>query len=206
MPLSSKSLATAGALCLAGLPGVALAGTATSTGTATFDVVDQCTVAGATVNLGTYNSSSTIADLAADLGDWQSTYTPGIRGQAYLNWGTVNCTSGMPYTLSIKGTSVEVLSLGGVRFAWSDAQNNNYSAIFDPYVKSIGGVIVADTNANAPGAGAKVNTGFASGIGTGLPQIVQGSVAYNYNASMSQYFDKLVAGSQSDTLTYTLNF
>lgn len=164
MPLSSKSLAAAGALCLASLPGIALAGTATSTGTVTFDVVDQCTVTGATINLGTYNSSSTIADLAADLGDWQSSYTPGIRGQAYLNCGTVNCSSAVLYTLSIKGTSVETLSLGGIRFAWSDAQNNNYSAVFDPYVKSIGGVIVADNNVNAPGAGAKVNSGFATGL------------------------------------------
>lgn len=206
MSYYSKMFKAACALCAAALPGMAHAGTATATGTATFQVVDQCSVTGATVNLGTYTTSQRIEDVAAELGDMWTAYTPGSRGQSYLTWGTVNCSNGTPYTLSIKGSSVEAPSPGGIQFAWTDAQNLEYRANFDIFVKSIGGVTVADSNGLAVGAGAKVNTDSASGTGTGADQTIVGSVAFNYGASMSLYSTKLPAGTHVDTLSYTLTF
>ena len=206
MSFYSKLFKAASVLCAASLPGMAHAGAVTATGTATFQVVDQCSVTGATVNLGTYSTSQTLADVAAELGNMEAAYTAGNRGQSYLTWGSVNCSNGVPYTLSIKGTSVQSFSPGGIRFAWSDAQNNNYTAIFDIYVNSIGGTTVADSNVLAVGAGAKVNTDAASGVGNGADQVILGSVAFNYDASMSQYFDNVPGGAQTDTLSYTLNF
>lgn len=206
MSFYSKMFKAACALCVAGLPGMAYAGTATGTGTATLNVVDQCSVTGATVNLGTYTTSQRIEDVAAELGDMWTAYTPGSRGQSYLTWGTINCSNGLPYSLSIKGTSVEAPSPGGIQFAWTDAQNLDYRANFDIYVKSIGGVAVADSNGLAVGAGAKVNTDPASGTGTGTDQEIVGSVAFNYPASMSLYSTKLPSGTHVDTLSYTLTF
>jgi len=206
MSLYSKLFKTACAFCAAGLPGMAHAGAVTAAGTATFQVVDQCSVTAVTVNLGTFKKGQALADVAAELGNMEASYTVGNRGQSYLNLGTVNCSIGVPYTLSIAGTSAQSFSPGGIRFAWSDSQSNNYTSVFDIYVKSIGGVTVADSNGKAVGAGAKVNTSGASGIGTGSDQVILGSVAFNYDASMSQYFDNVPDGPQADTLSYTLSF
>lgn len=195
-------------VALMAVPGVAHAGTATASGNANFNVINQCSVTGATVNLGTYTSSQTWGDVAANLGlmDYGPAYTAGGRGQAYLTWGSVTCDNGTPYTLSIKGTSTQQYSPGGIRFAWQNAQGANYTAVFDVYVKSIGGTAVADSVAGAAGAGARANVTPAAGIGTGAAQTVLGSAVYSYDASMSQLFDTVPEGSLSDSLTYTLNF
>jgi len=195
-------------LFLAALPGLAHAGTSTATGTANLNVINQCSVSGATVNLGNYTTSQTVGDIAASLGlmDYGPVYTAGSRGQDYLTWGTVNCDSGTPYSLSIQGTAVISHSPGGVYFEWRDAQNSRYTAVLDIYVKSIGSTTVADSVAAAPGAGARANVTPAAGIGTGAPQLVKGSAVWNYDASMSQLYDSVPQGSLSDSLTYTLNF
>lgn len=193
---------------VAALPGLARAGTSIATGTADLDVINQCSVSGATVNLGNYTASQTLGDIVASLGgmDYGPVYTAGNRGQDYLTWGTVNCDSGTPYSLSIQGTATISFSPGGIYFEWRDAQNSRYTAIFDIYVKSIGGTTVADSVAAAPGAGARANVTPAAGIGTGAPQLVKGSAVWNYDASMSQLYDSVPQGSLTDSLTYTLNF
>lgn len=196
------------ALALAAIPTLAHAGTSTATGTATLNVISQCSVTGATVNLGNYSSSQTWGDIAASLGlmDYGPVYTAGSLGQDYLTWGSVTCDAGTPYTLSIQGSSTQTYGPGAIRFAWQDAQNNNYTAVLDIYVKSIGGTTVADSVAGAVGAGARANVTPAAGTGTGAAQLVRGSAVYSYDASMSQLFDNVPAGSYSDSLTYTLNF
>lgn len=57
------------AAALVALPGMAQAGTATATGTATLTVINQCTVTGATVNLGSYTTSNTWANVGIDADD-----------------------------------------------------------------------------------------------------------------------------------------
>jgi len=73
-----KMIALLGAL--AALPGAAQAGTATDTKTAAFDVINQCSVTGATINLGTYRTNQTWGDVAAVLGSvatsFQATHIP----------------------------------------------------------------------------------------------------------------------------------
>lgn len=198
---------TALGLALAALPGIAQAGTATATGTAVLNVINECSVTGATVNLGMYASSNTVGDVAADLGSWEGgVYTPGKRGQEYLTWGSVTCDAGTPYTLSIRGTSVLQYSPGGIRFEWPDPVSGSYTSIYDMFVKKIGNTTVADSNAAIPGAGANVNISPAAGIGTGTAQMVLGSVAWSYDASRSQPSTALPAGALSDQLSCTLNF
>lgn len=190
------------------LPEAAQAETSTASGTAVMNIINQCSVTGATVNLGSFTSSQTWGDVAASIGlmDFGSAYTAGSQGQDYATWGSVTCDNGTPYTLSIQGSAVISYSPGGIRFAWKDAQNVNYTAVFDIYVKSIGGTTVADSVTAASGAGARANVTPAAGIGSGAAQVVKGSAVYNYDASMSQLFDTVPVGILSDSLTYTLNF
>jgi len=192
-------------VALMAVPGTVHAETATASGTATLNVINQCSVTGASVDLGSYATNQTVGDVSADLGlmEGGTTYTAGSRGQSYLTWGSVTCDNGTPYTLSIKGTSVQQFSVGGIRFAWNSEGN---TAIFDVYIKSIGGTTVADSVATASGAGARANITPAAGIGTGTAQTVLGSAVYNHYASMSESFTQLPSGSLSDTLSYTLNF
>ena len=191
------------AAALVALPGMAQAGTATATGTATLTVINQCTVTGATVNLGTYTSNQTWANVGAALGSFAgTTYTAGSQGQEYLNYGSVTCDNGTPYTLSIKGTATGVA--GAIRIT-----HNGKTATFLPGIKRLAGNVVADSSATLPGTGAQVGTGTLSGTGTGAAQALLGNVTLSFSATGTTALatDSLgVAGTASDTLTYTLNF
>ena len=195
-------LATAAA-AIAALPGVAHAGTSTATGTAVLNVINQCTVTGATVNLGTFTASNTWGQVGAQLGSFSgTTYTAGSAGQEYLNFGSVTCDNGTPYTLSIKGTATGVA--GAIRIT-----HNGKTATFLPGIKRLAGNVVADSSATLPGTGAQVGTGTLSGTGTGAAQALLGNVTLSFSATGTTALatDSLgVAGTASDTLTYTLNF
>lgn len=192
------------ATALAALPGVAHAGTSTATGTATLTVINECTVTGATVNLGTFTSANTWGDIAAALGrsDSGSDYTAGSNGQEYLNFGSITCDSGAPYTLTIKGTATG--DAGAIKLT-----HNGKAATFMPGIKKLGGNLVADSNATFAGAGVQVWQTPVAGTGTGTAQALLGNVTLSFAGADTTALatDTLgAAGTASDTLTYTLNF
>lgn len=192
------------ASALIALPGVAHAGTSTASGTATLTVINQCSVTGATVNLGTFTATNTWANIAAVLGrsDSAANYTAGSAGQEYLNFGSITCDSGAPYTLTIKGTATG--AAGAIKLT-----HNGKVATFMPGIKKLGGTTVADSNATFAGAGNQVwQTGLA-GTGTGSAQSLLGNVTLSFSATGTTALatDTLgVAGTATDTLTYTLTF
>lgn len=197
----------AAAATLAALPGVAQAGTATASGTATLNVISQCSVTGATVNLGTYTVNNTFQDIANQLGYTASpvsTPTLGTNGYDALVWGKVNCANGTPYQLQIKGTTAN----SGVKIDIAGK-----TAHLVPIVKSLGGVNVPQTPGGWDGWGAVSNgpgaTYSAAGVGTGVDQEIRGSapIYFGMSGMTALATDKLaVAGSYTDALTYTLNF
>ena len=192
------------AAAVAALPGVAHAGTATATGRAVLNVINQCTVTGKNVNLGTYTASNTWGQVGAALGSYNgTTYTPGSLGQEHLDFGSVTCDAGTPYTLSIKGGSSIVP--GAISIA-----HNGKTATFLPGIKKLAGNVVADTSAIYAGTGAQVGTATLSATGTGTAQTLFGNVTLNFavggSAAPLATETLGVAGTANDTLTYTLNF
>lgn len=184
------------------LPGIAQAGTSTATGTVSMTVLNQCSVAGATVNLGTYSAGQTWGNISAALGsiDGMYNFQPGSLGSEYLNYGSVTCDAGTPYTLSIRGshTSGEIL-----------IPHNGKTGRLLVALKKIGGTTIADTW--TPGSGHVFSDDTVSGVGTGSAQTLLGSaIMFNltnviWNAPSDS--DTLgAAGVATDTLTYTLNF
>lgn len=202
-------------LGLLALPGLAHAGTSTATGTASFNVVNQCSVTGTTVNLGTYTTSQTWGGVANTLGAYDyGGYTAGTSGQEYINWGSVTCDAGTPYTLEIKGGSAHPYSPGGIVFLRNElvpgSGDWDFGVHFNPFVKKIGATVIPDND--LPGLGGYVGSIPAAAVGTGAPQAVLGSVTMNWTTSWATWTsglsptDQLKADSFSDTLTYTLNF
>ncbi len=193
--------AVALAAAVAALPGAAYAGTSTATGTATLTVINQCSVTGATVNLGTFLSSQTWGNVASALGGFTGTvFAAGSQGQEYASWGSITCDNAAPYNLRIRGTG----TAGGIKITL-----NGKTAIFSPFVKKLGGVVVADNNASIVGGGAQADTTGLSGTGTGAAQALLGSAVLTYAGTGGTVLatDALgAAGTASDTLTYTLNF
>lgn len=192
------------ASALIALPGVAHAGTSTATGTASLTVINQCTVNGATVNLGTFTASNTWANVADVLGrsDSAANYTAGSSGQEYLNFGSITCDSGTPYTLTIKGTATG--AAGAIKLT-----HNGKVVTFMPGIKKLGGATVADSNAVFAGAGNQVWQSGLAGVGSGAAQSLLGNVTLSFSATGTTALatDTLgVAGSPTDTLTYTLSF
>ena len=186
------------------MPGMAQAGTATTSGTSTLTVTNQCSVAGANVNLGTFTTNDTWGTVAALNGELAgSLYIPGSRGNEYANFGTITCDNGIPYTFTISGTSGYMQ--GAVRMPY-----NGGSMLMTTNIKKIGAKTMADSFPNMSGAGALGWPGAfpaAAATGTGAPQAVLGSI-YIYSGLGGFPFSSnlSVAGSFSDTLTYTLNF
>lgn len=191
------------AAAIAALPGVAQAGTATTNSTATFNVVTQCSVTGATVRLGTFTVNNTFQDVANKLGYTYATtaQTVGTDGYDALVWGKVLCNNGTPYQLQIKGNS----TVGGVKL---DIAGKITHLV--PIVKSLGGVNVPQTTGGGwSGWGAVVNTGSAAGTGTGVDQEIRGAapVYFGLSGTTALAADRLAtAGTYTDNLTYTLTF
>lgn len=190
------------ATALVALPGAAQAGTSTDTGAASMTVINQCSVTGANVNLGTYTTNQTWGDIGQALGsnpgDYRGGYSPGTLGQEYMNFGSVTCDSGTPYTLSITSSFMgEAISLN----------LGEKTGIFVPMIKKIGSATVADVSWGWTGAGGYAPRGVA-GTGTGAAQALLGSVILDSVLGWSaQPTDRLAtAGTVSDTLNYTLTF
>lgn len=195
------------AAALLATPGLAHAGTSTATGSASMNVLNQCSVTGANVNLGTFTTNNTWADVAAQLGSMQNgNYNAGSQGLEYANFGSVTCDVGTPYTVFIRGSSSEDSGndiIDGLKFTLNGKKVNAWI-----YIKKIGGVTVADSGFFR-GAGARAFDWGATATGTGSPQTIMGSAPFDFflGTSTAALTDKLAtAGTYSDTLTYTLNF
>lgn len=185
---------------IAALPSAAQAGTTTATGTVTFTVSSQCTVTGANISLGTYSTNQTWDDVANALGklDDNLVYTPGTKGLEYLNFGSVTCDSGTPYTLEILGSDSAIQIV-----------HNGKRSQFVPVLKKIGGVTMPDNDPGLAGAGSIANYSNVASTGTGAPQALVGSAVLYFPmfGSTATPTDTLgVAGVSTDTLTYTLTF
>lgn len=185
----------------------ALAGQSTATGTASFNVVSQCSVSGAAVDMGTYRVTDTFQTVADTISyvNASATWVPGSRPPGTTTLGSVTCTNNLPYALTIKGPGTfgaAVLDIGSKRVA---------AGI---YIAKIGNQIQPDSV--VPGLGAYVSVnGYApaSGVGTGAPQAVMGTIPLGFanlktaNAGTAELTDQLgTVGSFSSPLTYTLTF
>lgn len=185
------------------LPGVAQAGTGSASGTSIMTVVNQCSVSGTNISLGTYLGTHTWYTVGNATGiNFTNTYTAGTQGQEYLNFGSVTCDAGTPYTLSIAGTGTG----GAVKLT----VNSSVSA-FQPAVKRLGGTVVSDSDAAFSGVGNIMTTRPLSGIGTGAAQTVLGSVMLtNSGVGLGSNFlltsPLTQKGVFTDTITYTLTF
>lgn len=206
---------TFGTACLAlaavALPSVVHAGESTATGSATFNVTEQCSVKGAVVDMGSYRSNfTTMRDLGLTIGYFENAQstpdpgyymmgylTPGSKGDSWANWGTVTCTNGTLYNLKIEGTApggyIEIVVNAGARLK------------FQPMIKTIGGRDMSTNNSHiyTPGIGTPTNWNGIVTSGTGAPQELRGA-AYLF-AYPSSFFE-LFTGNYTDALTYTLTF
>lgn len=198
-----KKYAIAAAPLMA-LASAAQAGTATGSGTANFNVVTQCSITGANVNLGTYTANGTLMDVGRQLGYTYSTVgsqVVGSTGLSAITWGKVNCNAGTPYTLFIQGTNPWTgigLNIGG---------KTAYLVLF---VTSIGGQPAPYTGPGWSEEWGSMANGYDGvvGVGTGQDQVLKGAapVYFAPEWGTAAETDKLVAGTYTDNLTYTLNF
>ena len=190
------------AAAVVALPGMAEAGTVTASGTAAMSVASQCSVTGATVNLGSFTTNDTWGTVLGQNGGWTAlgVYTAGSRGFEYANFGSVTCDNGMPYSLAIWGTSA---SIKAIRITVAGK-----TAYLAPFIKKVGATTAANTGP-ATGAGAAVYSGSSlAATGTGAAQILLGSAQLDLSPSLGLLASDRLAtpGTYTDTLTYTLNF
>lgn len=181
------------------------AGTAEITTNATFQVIDVCSVQGRTVYLGTYSTQQTWGDVGRDLGYYDGInsyfdgvyqlagFNPGGKGYDYAEWGSVLCTKGVPYTLTMAGTAGSYIRFPG----------NGYDVLFMPMVKSVNGQVLSDSSAQWPGQGRAVNLSGVNIDGTGDEQVFRGGAYMFHYADLGE---RLTPGVKVDTLTYNLNF
>ena len=193
---SKLAVAAAAALCL---PAAAQAGTQTTTSTATFNVVQQCAVTGARVEIGTYLTSQTWGDLGADIGYAPAAggFVKGARGNQYANFGSILCTSGTPYTIKIIGT--------GSGNNYINFQMNGKTYFLSPWASKIGNNTVPEASTTFATMGRNLATMTFGSSGTGLQQPILGSVIFMQTAGIG-LSDPLQAGQYVDPLTYTLTF
>lgn len=157
----------------------ASAGTSTASGTATLNIVNQCTITGANVSLGTYRTTDTFQTLANQTGYQDSTtyeIVPGTNGVGTVSLGSVTCDNGTPYTISMEGAG----SFGSV-----DIQMPAGIIELFPMVSKIGDYNVPDGDAGFNGFGKWASPQMLpvyaeqSPLGTtanGTPQQIKGNV------------------------------
>ncbi len=189
-------------VAVAALPSVAQAGTATASGTATINVENQCTVAAKNIDLGTFSISDTWSNVGRQIGSLDNAtlyFRAGSKGLEYVDYGTINCTAGTIFQISIKGTGPNgfvALKLGG---------NTGYLA---PHLKAFDGKPVLDSPDAPTTGGVRVHLSSFLNKANGANQTLHGHMPMLYNGSLFLApSEKLgVAGSFSDTLTYSFYF
>lgn len=166
--ITSKSLfRTALALGLVAVPVTAQAGTTTAVSNVAVELAAQCTVTGATVNMGTYRSTQTWGDVASVLGSYgENGAVEGSAGMEALEFGSVNCSAGAPYTLVVTGNDT----------------NNSYFMVNEQFIfmipmfKSLGGTPLPDANTSQFGGFGTRASFPISHVGTGAPQVLRGTM------------------------------
>lgn len=201
------SKAAFGLAAFVALPSAAQAGTTTASATVTMQVASQCALTGANVHLGSFKTTDTWLTVGAKHGYLLSfTYTPGSAGQESLNFGSVTCDAGLPWTLLIRGTNSASGSSGGIKLTL-----NGKVAVMYPAIKRVGGVVMSDVGPMSfAGTGAQVWASSASSTGKGVAQTLLGNVTLSFNTAHGTTVTSGTAmgnvGSATDTLTYTLTF
>ena len=170
--------------CLAVLVGfvsasAATAGTDTATGTATMSVINQCTITGANVSLGTFRTTDTLQTLGDQIGyqDGRSDqFVAGTDGVGTVLLGSVTCDNGTPYTITMDSTGAD----GGL-----EIQLPNGIIYLYPMVKKIGDQVLPDGAPNLNGFGIWPTSAnlavysYTTPVGTvanGAPQVILGNV------------------------------
>lgn len=189
---------------LAALPGVAQAGTSTTSSSVTFQVTSQCAVTGATVNLGSFRTNQTWGDVGDELGIINAVGADpivGTRGKKYANWGSVTCDKDVPYFVKMSGAD------DSQRITFT---HNGKTVGLLPLVEELGGTTAfGKPGEGMAGTSKSLYLGF-TGIGTGAKQDMLGSAAVRFNVSYTTAVPADLIGGQaatlSDQLTYTLTF
>jgi len=194
------------AVTIIAAPSVAIAGTSTATGTATFNVVNQCAVTGTTVNLGSYLTTDTPQTIGQRIGYYDDdtfAFVAGANGIGSVNLGSVTCDNGTPYTVAITGSNSD-----------KDIKVNvgNEAVLFQAFIKKIGNTTMADgwAGSNYGGYG-NPNDGTTSATGSGVAQPIMGNIiplvqSYGLAGFLERTQPLGAAGNYSDSLTYTLSF
>lgn len=201
------------ATCLAGAS-AASAGTSTATASATLNIVNQCSVTGTNVSLGTFKTTDTMQTVANQIGYQDGTtyqLVPGTNGIGTVSMGSVTCDNGTPYTISMRGngwaSSVDIALPGGLLELYL-------------MVKKIGDYVVPDGDAYVNSLGKEASPEMLAiysdqtPLGTtanGAPQQIMGNaIAWLPPTTTDGYVgadEQLgVAGTYSGAWVTTLNF
>lgn len=192
------------ATALAAIPGAAHAGTSTDNKTASFSVINQCTVTGANVNIGTFRVSDTWANVMAAHSYFDAatgTFVTGSNGLEAVNFGSVTCDNDTPYLLFVYGDSRP-------NYALDLAVNGKTMNIF-PMLTKVGGTVVPDTYWVDPGMGLPGGEGY-DGVGNGTSQALQGYLLFypqlDPGANATPTDQMGATGTYADTISYELRF
>lgn len=199
---SKLALAAAAALCL---PAAAQAGATTANAQASFNVDTQCSLRGATLELGSYRTFNNWQDVANSLGYFSSVYIAGPKGSEYLNYGSINCTSGTPWGLTIIGKNGGLSNYGITYYMTKPFGKFIRMSL---WVKRVGNIVYSDALPSHNGLGGSPQTANRIvGTGTGVNQDIIGSVAVGFGGTDSVLpTDSLTQGRYIDNLEYTLTF
>lgn len=183
------------------LPGTVHAGTGSATGSAAMTVTSQCSVTGATVNLGTFNTSQTVGDLAAVLGyldgDGGANFNRGTMSDGALNLGSVTCGSGVPYTFR-----VHTLDYSQGDYLRFNLGSKTLSTSI--WAQKVGDQMLEPNWYNAPTRWIGVSTQLT---GTGAPETIQGNIYLELSYGDMALSDKIgVAGTYSAPFFYRVDF
>lgn len=203
----TKSAIAGALIASAAMANPAFAGQSTDSKTAIFSVVSTCSIAGSTINLGTFVTSNTFEDIGKANGyfDASENWIQGTRGLGYANLGSITCDSGVPYEITIRGSGPNggiLLNVGGKSVA---------SSI---WLKSIGDQTMRDYLVTGLGSyTSDLSWVRPTGVGSGAAQTIIGTTPLGFgwvkdsNGATALPTDKLgTAGTYTDTMTYTLNF
>ncbi|MEN9683173.1 MAG: hypothetical protein RLZZ427_924 [Pseudomonadota bacterium] len=203
-----STTAAAAALALAALPQAAhAAGSSAGSGAAALTVEGECSLKGATVDLGTYTTNQTWGDVGAILGlaDQASdtSYRVGALGTQYLELGTFYCPDTQFSGFNVVGSGVVTNTQGVVPIVMNGKLMNIVL-----FVKKVGQTTVEGFQIPFfAGAGVVMQPGiYAYSNSDGSPQKVLGSALVHTRGSTAALTDKLTAGTYTDKLTYTLLF
>lgn len=207
MFMNKKLLATA-AIAAAMISGSAQAATSTGNGSVTLTVVTpNCTVTGAAVDFGTYNTSQTWGAIGAVIGVVNDPAGGDIVGQEY-DIGSVTCTNGTPWTLITAGSAA---FQGRIQLD----HNGKRGVLWQHLSKVAGAAPTVATGSTAHGN--PIDGAFTAGAtGTGSAQALKGRFPLDLSSNAAAVASGVpipaltdvlgVTGTVSDTVLYTLTF